>query len=161
MEGEREWRAQPLFHFHAFLSYSRLKLKHIQTSHRDCGDGPGQRSPEIMASAWLGGGGCCGGCLTHVGRRKHRLKASSLLIGDCSHGVVYVCTKAEPSEQKKTNSAIPRNTSAELRAAWIKTTLSLFLINKTEKTENHVCFSDSDGPVLLMTTIRARKNPTD
>lgn len=54
-----------------------------------------------MASAWLRGGRC-GGCLAHVGRRKHRLKASSLLIGDCSHSVVYVCTKAEPSEEKKT-----------------------------------------------------------
>lgn len=66
-----------------------------------------------------GSGGRCGGCLAYVGRRKHRLKASSLLIGDCSHSVVYVCTKAEPSEPKK-NSAIYRNLSAELRQPELK-----------------------------------------
>lgn len=51
----REWRVQPLFHFHAFLSYARLKFKRIQTFHWDCDHGPRQRCPEILAMAWLGG----------------------------------------------------------------------------------------------------------
>lgn len=83
----------------------------MQTAHWDCDDGPGQRCPEIMASAWLGEAAVsrtrsahrCGGCLAHVGTRKHRLKASSLLIGDCSRSVVHVCTEAEPSEKNHCN----------------------------------------------------------
>lgn len=50
----RERRVQPLFHFHAFLSYTRLRLNRLQTSHWGCDDGPGQRCPEIMAGAWPG-----------------------------------------------------------------------------------------------------------
>lgn len=85
-----------------------LKLKHVQTSRRGRGDGPRHPRPEVISAPWPGdGAGSPGqrsaGRLAHVGTRKHRPKASSLQIADCSHSVAYMYTKAEPSEENLCN----------------------------------------------------------
>lgn len=100
--------------------------------------GPGPWSSAALSCnyghAWLGGTAVSrtrrfGGCLAHVGTRKHRLKASSLQIGDCRHSVVCVCTKAEKPLQFTRAAQLKWSTkpSAELRPAWIKTRFPFFI----------------------------------